>query len=283
MIVIADGGSTKTNWCLINEAGRKIHFNTEGYNPYFAKQDYIENSLRTTLPDNLDASKLEEVYYYGAGCSTDTNKKIVADAMQKVFVNAKVNVDHDLLASCRALLGDEPGFAAILGTGTNTCLYNGNGIELNIDSLGYFLGDEGSGSNIGKRLLADYMKGFMPKGLSESFFNIYGLTNEDIFDNIYNKPLPNRFCASFSKFLYDFKTTYQEYAEDVVDTAFTAFFEKLVIHYPNYNKHLLNVVGSVGYSFRDRLSVVADKYEMGVGKIIRSPIDDLVEYHLSKR
>lgn len=283
MIVIADGGSTKTNWCLINEAGRKIHFNTEGYNPYFAKQDYIENSLRTTLPDTLDPSKLEEVYYYGAGCSTDANKKIVADAMQKVFVNAKINVDHDLLASCRALLGDEPGFAAILGTGTNTCLYDGKGITLNIDSLGYFLGDEGSGSNIGKRLLADYMKGFMPKGLSESFFNIYGLSNEDIFDNIYNKPLPNRFCASFSKFLYDFKTVYTEYAEDVIDTAFTAFFEKLVIHYPNYNKHLLNVVGSVGYSFRDRLSVVADKYEMGVGKIIRSPIDDLVEYHLSKR
>jgi N-acetylglucosamine kinase-like BadF-type ATPase len=283
MILIADGGSTKTNWCLINEAGRKIHFNTEGYNPYFAKQDYIENSLRTTLPDNLDASKLEEVYYYGAGCSTDANKKIVSDAMQKVFVNAKINVDHDLLASCRALLGDEPGFAAILGTGTNTCLYDGKEITLNIDSLGYFLGDEGSGSYIGKRLLADYMKGFMPKGLSESFFNIYGLSNEDIFDNIYNKPLPNRFCASFSKFLYDFKTVYPEYAEDVVDTAFTAFFEKLVIKYPNYQKHLLNVVGSVGYSFRDRLSVVADKYEMGVGKIIRSPIDDLVEYHLSKR
>lgn len=283
MILIADGGSTKTNWCLLNEAGRKIHFNTEGYNPYFAKQDYIEQSLRTTLPDNLDASKVEEVYYYGAGCSTDANKKIVADAMQKVFVNAKINVDHDLLASCRALLGDEPGFAAILGTGTNTCLYDGKEITLNIDSLGYFLGDEGSGSNIGKRLLADYMKGFMPKGLSESFFNIYGLTNEDIFDNIYNKPLPNRFCASFSKFLYDFKAEYPEYMEDVVDTAFTAFFEKLVIHYPNYKKHLLNVVGSVGYSFRDRLSVIADRFEMGVGKIIRSPIDDLVEYHLSKR
>jgi len=283
MILIADGGSTKTNWCLLNEAGRKIHFNTEGYNPYFAKQDYIEKSLRTTLPDNLDASKVEEVYYYGAGCSTDANKKIVADAMQKVFVNAKINVDHDLLASCRALLGDEPGFAAILGTGTNTCLYDGKEITLNIDSLGYFLGDEGSGSNIGKRLLADYMKGFMPKGLSESFFNIYGLTNEDIFDNIYNKPLPNRFCASFSKFLYDFKTEYPEYTEDVVGTAFTAFFEKLVIHYPNYKKYLLNVVGSVGYSFRDRLSVVADRFEMGVGKIIRSPIDDLVEYHLSKR
>lgn len=283
MIVIADGGSTKTNWCLINEAGRKIHFNTEGYNPYFAKQDYIEESLSTSLPDGLDPDKLEEVYYYGAGCSTEGNKKIVHDAMQKVFPNAKINIDHDLLASCRALLGDEPGFAAILGTGTNTCLYDGEGISLNIDSLGYFLGDEGSGSNIGKRILADYMKGFMPKGLAESFFNIYGLTNEDIFDNIYNKPLPNRFCASFSKFLYDFKNEYPAYMEDVVDTAFTAFFEKLVIHYPGYKEHQLNVVGSVGYSFRDRLSIIADKYEMGVGKIIRSPIDDLVDYHLNKK
>ncbi len=282
MILIADGGSTKSSWCLINEAGRKIHFNTEGYNPYFAKTDYIENSLRTTLPQDLDCAKVEEVYYYGAGCSTDANKKIVSDAMQKIFVNASIQINHDLLASCRALLGDEPGFAAILGTGTNTCLYDGKDVTLNIDSLGYFLGDEGSGSNIGKRLLADYMKGFMPKGLAEHFFAIYGYTNEDIFDHIYNKPLPNRFCASFSKFLYDYKNEFPEYAKDVVDTAFVSFFEKLVIHYPNYKNYLLNCVGSVGYSFKDRLSVIADRYEMGVGKLIRSPIDDLVEYHVAK-
>src|SRR5690606_32423654 len=103
MILIADGGSTKTNWCLINEAGRKIHFNTEGYNPYFAKQDYIESSLKTSLPNNLDTLKVKEVYYYGAGCSTDKNKKTVADAMQKVFINAQLYVDHDLLAACRSL------------------------------------------------------------------------------------------------------------------------------------------------------------------------------------
>lgn len=283
MILIADGGSTKTSWCLINAAGRKIHFNTEGYNPYFAKQDYIENSLRNSLPNYLDAPQIKEVYYYGAGCSTDKNKKTVANAMQKVFENAQICIEHDLLAACRSLLRNQPGFVAILGTGTNTCLYNGEKITLNIDSLGYFLGDEGSGSNIGKRLLADYMKGFMPSGLSKSFYNIYELTNEDIFDHIYNKPLPNRFCASFSKFLYDFKSIYPDYAADVVDTAFTAFFEKLVIHYPDYKKHLLNCIGSVGYSFRDRLSIVADKYEMGVGIITRSPIDDLVAYHLSKR
>lgn len=283
MIVIADGGSTKTNWCLINESGRKIHFNTEGYNPYFVDSDYIESSLKNSLPDHFENEKLTEVYYYGAGCSTDANRKIVSDAMQLIFVNAKINVGHDLMASCRALLGDSKGFAAILGTGTNTCLYDGKDISLNIDSLGYFLGDEGSGSFIGKRILADYMKGFMPKGLSDSFFEIYGLTNEDIFDHIYNKPMPNRFCASFSKFIYDFKDKYQDYVNSVVDYAFTAFFENLVIHYPNYKNYELNCVGSVGYSFRDILSVVADRYEMGVGKIIRSPIDDLVDYHLNKR
>jgi N-acetylglucosamine kinase-like BadF-type ATPase len=283
MIVIADGGSTKTNWCLINEAGRKIHFNTEGYNPYFSDSDYIESSLKSSLPDHLEPEKLTEVYYYGAGCSTDAKRKVVSDAMEKVFVNAKINIGHDLLASCRALLGDNEGFAAILGTGTNTCLYDGNDISLNIDSLGYFLGDEGSGSFIGKRILADYMKGYMPKGLRESFYDNYALTNEDIFDHIYNKPLPNRFCASFSKFIYDFKENYEDYTHSVVDYAFTAFFENLVVHYPNYKKYELNCVGSVGYSFRDILSLVADRYEMGVGKIIRSPIDDLVDYHLSKK
>jgi N-acetylglucosamine kinase-like BadF-type ATPase len=282
MIVIADGGSTKTNWCLINEAGRKIHFNTEGYNPYFSDTNYIVESLKKTLPDHIEADKLLEVHYYGAGCSTDSKRKIVEDAMQQVFPNAEVFIGHDLLASCRALLGDEPGFAAILGTGTNSCLYDGKDITLNIDSLGYFLGDEGSGCFIGKRILSDYMKGYMPKGLRESFYDNFALTNEDIFDHIYNKPLPNRFCASFSKFLYDYKETYEDYTFSTIEYAFTAFFDNLVVHYPNYKNYTLNVVGSVGYSYRDILSVVADRYEMGVGKLIRSPIDDLVDYHLKR-
>lgn len=280
MIVIADGGSTKTNWCLINESGRKIYFNTEGYNPYFSKTDYIVESLNNSLPNNLEREKLTEVNYYGAGCSTEENVKIVVDAMQQVFPNAKVYVGHDLLAACRALLGNEAGFAAILGTGTNSCLYDGTKISLNIDSLGHFLGDEGSGSYIGKRILSDYMRGYMPKGLRDAFYDNYGLTNEDILDNVYNKPLVNRFCASFSKFLYDFKDGYEDYTFNTIDYAFSAFFNNLVVHYPNYKDHKLNVIGSVGYSFRDILSNVADRFEMGIGKIIRSPIDDLVHYHI---
>ncbi|MBY0244290.1 MAG: N-acetylglucosamine kinase [Sphingobacteriaceae bacterium] len=284
MILIADGGSTKTTWCLINETGEKSIFNTEGYNPYFSGKDYIIDSLQGTLPKDLDLTKITEVHYYGAGCSTDINKKIVADAMQFVFKSATVvSIGHDLLASCRALLGKDAGFAAILGTGTNTCLYDGDDITLNIDSLGYFLGDEGSGCFIGKRILSDYMKDYMPPAVREKFFKTYGLTNDDIYDHIYYKPLPNRFCASFSKFLFDIQAEHKDYVHGIVHYAFTAFFENLVIHYPNYKSHKLNCIGSVGFSFKDVLCEVANQYEMEVGKIIRSPIDDLVSFHLNHK
>lgn len=278
MIIIADGGSTKTNWCLLNDEQKRIYFNTEGYNPYFSDTEYIINSLKNNLPSDLNIAGITELYYYGAGCSTAEKVDTVVKAMESVFSSAKVFVGHDLLAAARALLGVKPGFAAILGTGTNTCLYNGQDITLNIDSLGYFLGDEGSGSYIGKRLLRDYMRGFMPGNLQEVFYETYKLNDEDILDNLYNKPLPNRFCASFSKFIYD-NNNYVEYTRDVVGEAFRAFFKNLVSRYPEYQKHSLNCVGSVGYNFRDILAEVANEYGMQVGKIIRSPIDDLVNYH----
>ena len=278
MIIIADGGSTKTNWCLLNEEQRRIQFNTEGYNPYFSNTAYIISSLRSTLPADLDLSKIKEVHYYGAGCSTPEMVDIVVKAMETVFHAAKVYVNHDLLASARALLGFDAGFAAILGTGTNTCLYDGKDITLNIDSLGSFLAVEGSGSSIGKRLLRDFMRGFMPGNLQEVFYETYQLSHADIFDSLYNKPLPNRFCATFSKFIYD-NNNYVEYTRDVVGEAFQAFFKNLVSRYPDYQQYSLNCVGSVGYNFRDILAEVADQYGMQVGKIIRSPIDDLVHYH----
>lgn len=279
MILIADGGSTKTNWCLLNESGRKIYFNTEGYNPYFSTTEYIINSLNNNLPSHLELDKVTEVNYYGAGCSSETNVNIVRNAMQVVFPKAQINIGHDLLAACRALLGTDTGFAAILGTGTNTCLYDGKTISQNIDSLGYFLGDEGSGAYIGKRILRDYMRGYMPSVLEKLFYDTYKLSHQDIFDNLYNKPLPNRFCASFSKFIYDHADS-PAYTRKVVDESFTDFFHNLVVHYPNYKDYTLNCIGSVGYSFREILSEVANRFEMGVGKIVRSPIDDLVHYHL---
>ncbi len=281
MIIIADGGSTKTNWCLLDDSNKKIYFNTEGYNPYFVDSEYIVNSLKKGLPSDLPLEKITEVNYYGAGVHNEEKAEIVEMAMQKVFPNAKVEIGHDLLAAARALLADQPGFAAILGTGTNTCVYDGEKITHNIDSAAYILGDEGSGSYIGKKLLTDYIRGLMPEAVEKLFFETYKLTPDEIMDNVYTKPLANRFCASFSKFVYDNNVNI-EYTRGIVEEAFDTFFKNLVSKYPDYQKYTFNCIGSVAYNFRNVLEETAKRYEMEVGKIIRSPIDDLVVYHIDR-
>ncbi|GGF13264.1 N-acetylglucosamine kinase [Hymenobacter cavernae] len=277
MIIIADGGSTKTSWCLIDNAGTRSYFSSEGYNPYFIDTPGIVASMEGSLPATLDRSGITELYYYGAGCSTPEKVETVASAMRKVFTAANVYVGHDLLAAARALLGLEQGFAAILGTGTNSCIYDGKDVVYNIDSLAYFLGDEGSGSFIGKRLLRDYLRGYLPDGLQEIFRDTYKLEKEEIFDRLYNQPLPNRFLASFAKFTYENRNI--SYCREVVRDGFEAFFQNLVVHYPNYQDYTFNCVGSVAYNFRDELTAVANSHGMKVGKIIQAPIDDLVDYH----
>jgi N-acetylglucosamine kinase-like BadF-type ATPase len=279
MILIADGGSTKTNWCLITDDHKKILFNTEGYNPYFSSVEYITNSLKENLPTDLELGKITEVNYYGAGCSVADKRKIVEVAMQSVFMNAKINIGHDLLAAARAVLGVNEGFAAILGTGTNSCIYDGRNIIHNIDSLAYILGDEGSGCYIGKKLLGDYVRGYMPEPVRELFWDTYKLTPDDVIDNVYTKPLANRFCAGFSKFVYD-NNVHIEYSRNLVKTSFDDFFRNLVTHYPNYKNYTFNCIGSVGYNFRNVLEEVVLENGMVMGNIIRSPIDNLVKYHL---
>lgn len=277
MILIADGGSTKSSWGLISSVNAPVFFSTEGYNPYFVDTAGIIASLNEQLPDTLDRTSITQVYYYGAGCSVSEKVQIVERAMQAVFKNATVFVSHDLLAAARALLGKQAGFAAILGTGTNTCFYDGTKVAHNIDSLGYFLGDEGSGSYIGKRVLRDFMRGYLPEEMHKNFVSSYGLTNEAIFDHLYNKPLPNRFLASFSKFVHEFK--HLSYSQEIVKEGFQTFFTNLVCHYPEYQKYTFNCIGSVGYTYKEILIQACSENHMQVGKIVRAPIDDLVYYH----
>ena len=279
MIIIADGGSTKTNWCLVTEEGKKVYFNTEGYNPYFSSTAYIIQSLAENLPTDLEKNEITEVNYYGAGCSTDEMRNIVAEAMRAVFTKARVYVGHDLLAAARALLGTSEGFAAILGTGTNSCIYNGKEVVHNIDSGAYILGDEGSGCYIGKKLLVDYLRGYMPEAVRKLFWDTFKLTPDDVNEQVYTQPRANRFCASFSKFVYD-NPVYIEYSRNIVRTSFEDFFRNLVTHYPNYQNYTFNCIGSVGYNFRNVLEEVVTENGMVVGNIIRSPIDNLVKYHL---
>jgi N-acetylglucosamine kinase-like BadF-type ATPase len=207
----------------------------------------------------------------------------VQRAMQVVFTSAKVNIGHDLLAAARAVLGKTAGFAAILGTGTNTCLYNGKDVIQNIDSGAYILGDEGSGCYIGKKLLVDYLRGYMPEAVRQSFWDTYHLTPDDVNEQVYTQPLANRFCAQFSKFVYDNSNLHIEYSRNLVKTSFDDFFKNLVTHYPNYQNYSFNCIGSVAYNFRGILEEVVNENGMTMGNIIRSPIDNLVKYHLEDR
>ncbi|GAB3728536.1 ATPase [Hymenobacter agri] len=278
MILIADGGSTKCSWCLLDDAHTRVYFNTEGYNPDFMDTAAIVASLSQNLPDTLPREQVRDVHFYGAGVSSAQKAEVIAAALRQVFPQTRAHVTEDLLAAARALLGRKPGFAAILGTGTNSCIYDGEKITYNVDSLGYFLGDEGSGSYFGKRLLRDYLRGLLPDGLEEALREEYHLgTRNEILDRLYNQPLPNRFLASFAKFCYDHNNV--SYCRDIVHEGFEAFFQNLVLHYPRYKEYTFNCVGSVGYNFRDVLTQVARTHGMEVGKIIRSPIDDLVTYH----
>lgn len=278
MLLIADGGSTKTTWGLIDGESNKRTFTTEGYNPYFVDTDYIIKSLKANIPADLDTGSVTEVNYYGAGVHNEEKASIVQKALVAIFKNAKATVNHDLLAAARALLGTKPGFAAILGTGTNTCIYDGKNITHQIDSLAYILGDEGSGCYIGKKLISDYVRGYMPADARESFWNTYKLTPDEIIDSIYTKPLVSRFCASFSKFAYEDKVN-PAYTRNIVKTSFQDFFKNLVSHYPDYQSITFNCIGGVADSFRDILTEVATEYGMKVGQILRSPMEGLVKYH----
>lgn len=284
MKLIADSGSTKTTWALTSaETGQFTALNTIGYNPYFIDAEGISTSLKNDLLPQINNQAITEIYFYGAGCSTTSKQQVIKDALLAVFPDAElIYVNHDLLASARALLGDKSGFAAILGTGANTCIYDGHNCVLNIDSLGYMLGDEGSGSYVGRMLLRDYMRKLMPPDLHESFKIKFDLaSNEQIIKTLYSHQFPNRYLASFCKFTEGNKDN--SYITKIMNEAFTDFFENLVSKYTNYKDYSFNCVGSVGYHFKQILAQVANKYGMGVGKVIQSPMKDLVDFHLNHK
>ena len=277
MILIADSGSTKTSWCLLNNNKVVTCFETEGFNPYFTSTAYIIHSLDGSLPPDIRRNEIAQVYFYGSGCFPD-KAAVISNALKELFPRSVINVELDLLGTARALLGNSSGFAAILGTGTNTCLYDGQNITINIDSLGYILGDEGSGTHIGKRLLADYLHGYMPAQEAASFTQTYNITKEEVFNRVYAQPLPNRYCASFVPFLHA-PTVSPAYRHKVLSASFGDFFDKLVTHYRSFSDHTFNCTGSVAYYFREELAAVAKGHGMKTGLILKEPMEGLVIFH----
>ena len=280
MLLLADGGSTKCSWCLLDNdpSALPAHFTTEGYNPYFWDSAAIAASLAHGLPPGLAPARVRIVHYYGAGVLSPAKAEVVAGALRQVFPRAQVHVAEDLLAAARALLGHAPGFAAILGTGTNSCLFDGEKITHVVESLGYSLGDEGAGTYLGRLLLRDYLRGRLPVGLAAAMQASCGLGElSEVLDRLYGQPLPNRFLASFAQLAH--AHYHEPYCQAAVAQTFEAFFQQIVLHYPNYQRYSFNCVGSVGYHFRDALAAAATRHGMAVGHILQGPIDALDHYH----
>lgn len=281
MKLIADSGSTKTDWACIDDAGKDIRFLSAGYNPNYITEDYMVNDIRSNVPTELDVSEVNEIYFYGAGV-TELQFAFVRESLKKVFHRAeKIFVAMDMLGSAHALLGHQPGFSVILGTGTNSCLYDGKKVVKNIDSLGFILGDEGSGAYLGKCLIRDYIREDMPRDVYDIVKNELKLNGDELIDIIYTKPFPNRFCAQYAKFI-SCNIEKDNYFYRLVLGSFRALFEKIISHYDNFTSYEFNCVGSIGYCFQNILSLVVHEYGMEMGKLIRYPIDGLVSFYRNK-
>lgn len=283
MILIADSGSTKTDWAGFSlDKKEYAAFRSQGYNPNYISADKIAEDILANLPESIDRFAVEEIYFYGAGV-TPMQYPFMQACLQSVFVNAKtIQIAMDTLASCRALLGSEPGFAAILGTGANTCLYDGLNETLNVDSCGFILGDEGSGGYLGKRLITDYIRHSMPEKVYDLLTEALGMSNEELIDTIYTKPYPNRFCAQYAKFIRE-HIEFDPYFQNLVNDAFHKFFDRIVTHYPAYQSYTFNAVGSVAYHFWKYLEPVVKEYGMAPGRILQAPMEGLIEYHSKVR
>jgi glucosamine kinase len=277
MILIADGGSTKTDWRLIKEGREYKQVQTSGFNPYLVGSDEIEVILWKELQPYIDNKGISAVYYYGAGCSTPVKNMIVETAFEKIFPGARLYISHDLLAASHALCGDEEGIAAILGTGSNSCYYDGNDIKDGIFSLGYFFGDEGSGAYLGKQLLTAYLHNELPEDIEANFKEKYPMSRESILDAVYTKPSPSRFLASFSKFINDHRD--HPYIYNLIAQAFREFYKYQVCCYNRHKDIPVHFVGSVAFHYRDILTIIGLEFGIKTGKFIKAPIDGLVEYH----
>ncbi|NNM95071.1 MAG: hypothetical protein HKL88_06365 [Bacteroidia bacterium] len=282
MILIADSGSTKAAWRLVAANGKIYSYLTEGLNPYFKTNTEIIEEIRGSLIPNFPAAtQVSHIFFYGAGCSGTEKCKRVKEALHDCFAGATIRVEHDILAAAHAACGNSAGIVSILGTGSNSCLFNGKRIVSQIGGLGHILGDEGSGAHLGKNLLAAYLNHALPKEIVNEFEQTFSLTREEIRKRVYEKPLANRFLASFSRFIGDRQQ--HPYFEQLVKSCFNLFLEQHVCRYRGFKNKPAHFVGSVAYYFKDVLLETAKSKGITTGKILPYPVEALTEYHLSNK
>ena len=275
MKLIAESGSTRTEWALVEDNHLVHRVFTEGLNPFFQTRREISRSVRLGLPESFFKKKLDQVYYYGAGCSSYEKKNILGASLVAQF-KTPIQVESDLLAAARGLFKCEAGIACILGTGSNSCFYDGKIIVKNVKAAGYILGDEGSGAVLGKLFLADLLKGLAPKELANEFHEKFRISVNDVMESVYNLPFPNRFLGTIAYFLGDYMDN--EYVYNLLTNNLRSFFNRNVCQY-DYINYPIRFVGSLAYAYPDILQEVAQEFGVEIDVIEETPMNGLIEFH----
>lgn len=275
-VLIADSGSTKTQWCLLQD-GKKKMISTQGISPYFLNDDSLGIILRKELAPKMANMPVDDIFYYGTGCSNPDNISLIKRGLKKIFPSAKISVQHDLMGAARALCGDKKGIACILGTGSNSCFYNGKRIVKNSPGLGFILGDEGSGSHLGKKVVQYYLYNTFDSELMEKFQSKYSADASEILDNVYKRPLPNRYLAEFVSFLTENRGHYM--VENIIEDSLNDFFFNHIYKYRESWSLPINFAGSVAFGFKDVLAQMCSDFELTLGTVIKDPMEGLIKYH----
>ena len=278
MILIADGGSTKADWIAINsEKKEEFRVRTLGLNPAVVPAEELNNRIINMFQLMNVKEEISEIYFYGAGCGTPKPTALLKKILEAIFINAKVHVAEDMLAAVYAATGKEPAMVCILGTGSNSCYFDGEKMQMLVASLGYVLMDEASGNYFGKKLINDYFYNKMPKGIASEFEKDFNLDADHIKKNIYQEANPNMYLASFAKFMFDFKE--DKYIKRLIKKGFQEFFKYRVLPYDINSETSIYFIGSIAHYFRDILEKVASKYNLKITDVIQRPIDNLLAYH----
>lgn len=281
MILIADSGGSKTDWRLILKDGRIDQASSAGFNPYYQPiEDLKKNVQEILLPKMQDREVVDHIYFYGAGVSSVKNQLTIKSAFLEFFPEAQIEIGWDLLAAARALCGKEPGIACIMGTGSNSCLYDGKTIVDNVANLGWILADEGSGAIIGRKFLVDYLRKKLPEQLATQFHARFPLTREEFLEKVYQQEKPSAFLASFAKFI--FQHLKERYCYELIYSSFSEFYENNVMKYENYQNLKVHFTGSIAFYFSDILRQVANDKGITVKNILEGPIAGLTLYHTEK-
>ena len=282
MILVADSGSSKTDWLLAVPEQEPLQFKTGGLNPYFLSEKEMVKILQEQGADLIaHTAEITEIYFFGAGCSSPDRHEVVSNALSQLFPKAYISIDSDLLASAYATCGHEKGLCCVLGTGSNISFFDGEEVHSGKHGLGYVLGDEGSGTWFGKALITDFLYGNMPADIHALFNEKYALNKETVINNVYQQPRANSYLASFAKFLNSIRQT--EYVQNLLKKGFQEFIDTDIKSYhQQYHRYKCHFVGSIAFVFAEELKAVCEENEVQVGKIIRQPIYDLMQFIVSR-